>query len=327
MSILQEIGSLFISRNPNKYWLNILVILGIILCVVLWYKRQDISPYNEGFSQNSKFVLKHNSDIYDGFYLDIYDRLMQPEKRVDFEINKVVEMTQPNKKYSVFLDIGSGTGHLVNGLLDRGYNVYGVDKSEEMVKHSERAFPDAPVKCGDVKEPMLFEKGTFTHILCTGMTIYYFDNKIEFLKNCYHWLMPGGYLVLHVVEPRKFDAIVPGGKPPNFKSPQLYAPNRITDTIIDFVDFEYKAKYDFMDKHATYANKKNTPNNRVIFQETFTDNLTQNIRQNEIILFMDTPEDILTMASFCGYIVRGSANMEVPTGDKYQYLYVLERPQ
>jgi SAM-dependent methyltransferase len=323
MSILQEIGSLFLSRNPNKYWLNTLVILGVILCIVLWIKHQDVSQYSEGFSQNSKFVLKRNTEIYDDFYLEIYDRLMRPEQRVDFEIDKVIEMTQPSKKHAVFLDIGSGTGHLVNGLLDRGYNVYGVDNSEKMVNYSEKKHPDAPVKCGNVKEPMLFEKGTFTHILCTGMTIYHFENKIEFFKNCYHWLMPNGYLVLHLVEPRKFDTIVPGGKPPNFKSPQLYAPNRITDTIIDFVDFEYKAKYDFMDKSVDRTQK----NNQVLFQETFTDNLTQNIRQNETVLYMDTPEEILTMASFCGYLVRGSANMDVPIGDKHQHLYVLERPQ
>jgi len=307
------------TSNPAKYWLQTLVVLALCMILVLLYKRQNLAPYYEGFTQNSRFVLKQNADIYDDFYVDIYDRLMLPDQRCAFETAKIVEMTHPSKQHSVFLDVGSGTGHLIKQLHDRGYTVYGIDQSPTMVDRVNERVPDAHVKCGNAMEPMVYERNSFTHVLCTGLTIYHFPNKFDFLRNCYFWLMPGGYLVIHLVDRDRFDTIVPGGKPPLLKSPQKYAKHRITDTIIDFVDFEYKASYKFDEAGGR-------DQRRVTFLETFTDDLTKNVRQNETTLYMEDVRTILQMASQCGFLVQGMATME-ECGDEYQYLYILERPQ
>jgi len=311
MSIL----SFFISKNPHKYWLQTLIYTGILLAILIWYRNQNLSSFYEGFSQDSPFVFKQDAAIYDDFYVEIYDRLMKPDTLAPFVIDRVIEQTMPNTSYSNFLDIGSGTGHLVNRLQSQGYRVYGIDQSEAMVKKAEQLFPDALIKCGNVQEPMLYEKGSFSHILCVGLTFYHFEDKTEFFRNCFYWLQPGGYLILHLADRNRFDTIVPGGKPPLLDSPQQYAQKRITDTAINFIDFQYAASYRFADK-----------DKKVVLKETFTDELTKNVRQNELILYMDDTAAILQMAARCGFLVKGSANMKPVMGDEYQYLYTLERP-
>lgn len=306
--------SILFSKNPKKYWLNVLIILGIILIVFYFYKKQNLAPFYEGFSQDSRFVSKFQDDKYDDFYVKIYDSIMLPKKRTEYETLKIIEMTQPDKK-SVFLDIGSGTGDLVSSLTTNGYKVFGIDKSRSMVDRSEKKYPDIKVKCGDIKEPMAYESNTFTHILCMGLTIYEFTDKREFFSNCYFWLKSGGYLVLHLVDRDKFDTIIPGGKPSLLSNPQDYSKKRIKDTIIDFIDFDYKASYVFNNKEPQ----------AVLLKETFTDGLTKNTRQNEFTLYMDETNQILSIAASVGFLVKGYATFK-ELGDDNQYIYVLERP-
>ena len=306
------------SAHPDKYWFQILIILGIIAAIMLWFKRQDLSPYYEGFKQNEHYILKTGNDAYDNFYVEIYDQLMLPDKRCTFETDKLIEMTQPSVNNSVFLDIGVGTGHLAKQLVDRGFRVYGIDKSAAMIEHAAEKCSNAQLKCGDVQEPMLYDAGTFTHITCLGMTIYHIQDKVDFFQNCYFWLKPGGYLVIHLVDPERFDPIIPGGKPPLLDHPQKYASSRITDTIIDFIDFKYKAQYDFQDL---------TSKKQVCFKETFTDELTKNIRQNESILYMESMDTLLKLALRCGFIVQGQATLAQCIGDENQFLVIFERPQ
>jgi SAM-dependent methyltransferase len=307
-----NILSLFISKNPKKYWLNLLLILGIVLIVIYFYKKQNLAAFYEGFTQDNKFVSKFDADKYDDFYVKIYDSIMLPNKRSDYEVQKIIEMTDPNKK-SVFLEIGSGTGDLVYSLKSKGYKVFGIDKSKSMVAQSETKYPDLQVTLGDATNPMTYESNTFSHILCMGLTIYEFENKREFFNNCYFWLKSGGYLVIHLVDRDKFDTIIPGGKPPILSNPQAYSEKRIKDTIIDFIDFEYKSSYNIDDSTSD-----------VVLKETFTDGLTKNIRQNEFTLHMENTKDILAVAMSSGFLVKGYDSLS-EMGDSNQYIYVLEK--
>ena len=307
---------LLFTTNPKNDWFQNLVILAIIMICVLWFKRQDLSAYYEGFSQESPYVYKYGSDIYDDFYVEIYDKLMETDKQCSYEVDKIIESTNPSSKKSVFLDIGSGTGVFANKLTEKGYTTYAIDKSQAMVNYTAKKYPDLHVKCGDACDAILYEQGSFTHILNTGLGIYQFQNKDTFFRNCYFWLRPGGHLILHLVDRDKFDAIVPGGKPPLLENPQQYSAKRITDTIIDFIDFSYLGSYNF----------SNVNKNQVIFKETFTDGLTKNVRQNEMVLYMEPLGDILQWASDAGFILHKRADLKGCTGDPNQFLYVLERP-
>ena len=304
--------SFLFTKNPNKIWFRNLFIITIILLCIFIYKRFFTTLGQEGFEQNEKFVLKRDSEIYDDFYVEIYDKLHKPDNKVDYYIDFINKNTQTSNE-SIILDVGSGTGHLVDKLNKSGIQTYGIDKSNSMIKKTEEKYPNIQCKCENVIDPLAFEKSTFSHILCMNKTIYEIEDKHRFFNNCYFWIKPGGYLIVHLVEPSKFDTIVDAGKTSIFISPQKYSKTRITDTYIDFIDFKYRANYDF----------KN--NNEVIFKETFVDTATSHIRQNEQSLYMNDINSILKIAKSNGFIVHGKADLKLCNGDEYQYLYIFER--
>jgi hypothetical protein len=76
------------------------------------------------------------------------------------------------------------------------------------------------------------------------------------------WLMPGGYLIVHLVDRETFDPILPPGNPLYVVSPQKYAKERITQTKITFNDFIYTSNFS-LDK----------PNNMAMFDEKFKFNV------------------------------------------------------
>jgi SAM-dependent methyltransferase len=304
--------------NPSKRWYYVLLFLALFLLIVWIWKQWQRPRYGsiEGFAdQDRPFVMKRDQDVYDDFYVILYDELMQTDAVAQFAVDKVVQMTQPSPKYSVFLDVGSGTGVLADRLRKKGYDVFGVDKSQAMVDYSEDKRPDVPVKCADVVDPMTYDQNTFTHVLCMGRTIYEIPDKMDFLRNCAYWIRPGGYLVLNMVDPAKYDTMVPAAKPtfPFLSAIQKHATERITETEIDFAALKYKSKIDFRDPSLP------------VITETFVDPVTDRIRQNERTLRMDSLDKIVQMAKHCGFIPHGQVNYTEATGDEYEYLVILER--
>lgn len=312
--IFEYVKSIIFAKTHNKKWLRLLIAIGIVVIVVMLFKKMNRSAQAEGFDQAGNFVLKKNAEVYDDFYAHMYSDIMDCENRAEFEMETIVDMTQPSKETSVILDVGSGTGHLVEIFRKKGYRIYGVDKSPAMVDAQSIQFPKCETKCGDVVNPMEFEHNTFTHILCMGMTIYNFENKSVFFRNCYHWLMSNGYLLLHLVDPDKYDSTVLAAKPPGVDNPQKYmdTSHRVTNSTIDIGSVNYKSEYDFSSE-------------KVTMKETFTDIATGKIRQNEQTLFMENREKILTIAKLCGFIIHAQVNMTKYNGDSHQFIYLLEK--
>lgn len=296
-------------------WFRILFILAILMVCFLWYKRQDLSNYYEGFVQDSPYVFKNNHRQFDQFYAEIYNQLMIPQERCTFEVEKIIEMTQPTNRSS-FLDIGSGTGELPGYLAQKGFDSYALDISKDMIQYINTNHSGVQTKCDNAKNSLTYEKGSFTHITMTGLSFYLFENKDEILRNCFYWLKPGGYLVLHLIDREKFDPIIPGGKPSLLNNPQQYASQRITDTNIDFVDFQYSGSYDF------------SKNNQMCLKETFTDDLTKHVRQQETKLYVEPMTHIMNIASKCGFIPHGQVTFANSCYfDEHQFLVILERGQ
>ena len=125
--------------------------------------------------------------------------------------------------------------------------------------------------------------------------------------------MSNGYLILHLVDPDKYDSTIAAAKPYGIKTPQLYnGTTRITDSNIDIENVNYKSEYDFSSETVT-------------MKETFTDKTTGKIRQNEQTLFMEKRDKILMIAKLCGFIVHGQVNMSKYNGDAHQFIYILEK--
>ena len=226
---------------------KILLFVAVLLALIVFFKRVNNRAdgiNREGYEQNDQFLFKKGTEVYDDFYATIYDYLVFNNMKDDYEVTQIVNKTNPTSE-SLILDIGSGTGHHVAKLSDKGLNVVGLDISPAMVKEAQTKFPEAAssFKVGDALNLSEFRNNSFTHIMCMYFTIYYFKDKRLFFNNCMEWLMPGGYLILHVVDRAKFDPILPPGNPLYVVSPQKYAKERITKTKVTFNEFVYNSNF------------------------------------------------------------------------------------
>ena len=184
-----------------------------------------------------------------------------------------------------------------------------------MVTRAKNKYKNYRFKQGDALESILYPSNTFTAITCLYFTLYYIKDKTTFFQNCYNWLKPGGYLVIHLVNRDKFDPILNTADPLHLISAQKYAKKRITNSLVKFKDFQYKANFD-LDKN----------NNLAEFNETLKDDKTGHVRQNKHKFFMDTQKHILGIAKNTGFILKGKIDM-ISAQYQYQYLYILYKPQ
>jgi len=287
---------------------KILIFITIFLIIIVFFRYINNFKKKEGFIQQQDFVFKRGPEIYDDFYASIYDFLVFNSVKNDYEIGMIINKDVPNVK-SVILDVGSGTGHHVATIAEKGFDVLGIDNSQSMINQSKKNFPNYNFKLGNVLNTNEFSNNTFTHILCLYFTIYYLDNKQQFFNNCMEWLKPGGYLIIHLVDRNKFDPILPPGNPLYIVSPQKYAKERITKTKINFNEFIYNSNF-----------KLNETSNTVIFDEKFKFN-DGKIRKQEHILYMESIDDIINMAQDAGFIIQGKIDL-VKVAYEYQYLYI-----
>ena len=112
-----------------------------------------------------------------------------------------------------------------------------------------------------------------------------------------------------------FDPILPAGDPFIILSPQKYAKERITNTNVNFRNFNYKANFDLDSK-----------NNQAVFTEVFKDDKSGNVRRNEHTFYMATQSEILAEARSAGFILTEKIDM-LKAQYEYQYLYVLQKPE
>jgi len=318
--MIKFVTSILTSNNSQNVLLKYLLTLAVGYTIYSVHKSPNKLHANvEGFYQREQFVLKHNKDVYDDFYAELYDNLHDTKNRSQWELMKLLKYTEMDTRNSTLLDVGSGTGYTLNELITAGYKAYGIEQSKDMVKYSEAKYPNIEVVCENVEDTLTFERDTFTHILCTDFTIYQIKNKELFFRNCYGWMKPNGYLVVHLVDRKRFNLTKRkyGDEiewKPLFNTPKP----RVTNIVSDYDDFEYTARYNFP------ANLEET--NIVTKTETFKDKETAHIRQNEQVLYMEDIRPILNIASACGFIFHAKVDMGSCIGDDNQYIYIFERP-
>ena len=305
------------------YVLAIIVIIHLFTKMKLQGKEgfDNIGEENEyKIELKEKYELKESPALYDDFYAEVYDELLFSKLKDDFEVGEIINSTKPNKS-SIILDVGSGTGHHVSNFVANGFKAQGVDISPAMVKKAQENYPELQFKQGDIMDTMLFPGNSFTHITCLYFTIYYIKDKRRFFSNVMHWLQPGGYLALHLVDRDNFDPIVPAGDPFSIVSPQKFAKERITSTVVKFNNLDYKSNFELL-------KDKETNNDGIInaiMHETFKDTKTGALRKNEHKLYMPTQKTILSMAKDAGFILTAKIDM-VKCQYANQFIYILQKP-
>ena len=269
----------------------------------------------EGFKQNQKVSVYNNNNLYDEFYSEIYDILFQNEDKNVYELEKIIHYTKMNKKSNV-LDIGSGVGFHVNYLNKSGIPTIGMDNSNDMIKKANKTYPGNKFQYGDILKildiDLIERQEKFTHILMLYFTIYYIDNKRLMFENCFNSLQKGGYMVVHLVDRNKFDPLINASNPLKFVDVQSVAKKRITDSVVKFNKFTYKAIFSV------------DSNDICKFVESFI-NENKDKRVNKHTLFMNTQKNILAIAKSIGFKLKTQINLS-GVNYKNQYIYILYKP-
>ena len=289
---------------------KVLFFTAALLIMVVFFKA--LKPVQEGMTTSDKFLFKQGTAVYDDFYAGIYDYLVFSGLKNDFEVGQIINSSAPTEA-SIIADIGCGTGHQTSVLSSKGLNVIGIDISPSMINQAKQNFPDLNFRVGDAMDNGLFKMNSLTHIVCLYFTIYYFKDKRHFFDNCMDWLMPGGTLIVHIVDRESFDPILPPGNPLYIVSPQKYAKERITKTKIVFNDFEYAANFN-LDKGSDIAT----------FEEKFKFN-DGKVRKQQQTLYMEDASVIVNSAQECGFILQGKIDM-IKCAYENQYLYIFTKP-
>lgn len=285
-------------------WSTILFLGTLVMIVIIVYKYFN-PRQREYFSQKAPFILRQDNEKYDTFYLDYYDDLYSTESYSKHDIDIIINTTSPNQN-SVFLDIGCGTGHLMEQVEQNGFTIFGVDKSRYMVEACQERVKESEVYCDDVlRDSMLYENNTFSHITCTHFTLYEIENKDKLFRHCFHWLRGGGYLIVHIVDPESYRKVLP--------SIEIEYSSTISNTSIEYKDYKFVSDY-------------KTNDNISVLTETFTDKYTENVRQNKTKLFMEQKQDILSTAMKCGFIVQSETTYKKFVQDPHQYLVIFVKP-
>lgn len=286
------------SKNFELSWDKIVFMLAILLIIANILKRPK-----EGFEAISH-IEKNNENLYDKFYAKIYDYLVFSDVRNNYEIGEIINQTNPTEK-SIILDIGCGTGNIVNEFKKKGFNITGVDQSQDMINITKKKYLLENVVKGNVLQPHLFPHYHFTHILCLYFTVYYMENKSLFFENIYDWLKPGGFFILHLVNREKFNSTLPMNTFQRRKFGNI--------TKIPFQEFDYEARFEL-----------NKQINTGFFYEKFKHH-SGGSRKNVHRFYMEDQKTILYLAQQIGFIVEGKIDMS-PIKYDYQYLYILKKP-
>jgi SAM-dependent methyltransferase len=300
--------------------------------MIFCFIKRDFSTHVEGFEQQDKYKVYENDAIYDNFYADIYDELFIQPNKIEAEVDEIIHITgalegsELDKKNFKICDMGCGRGHHVHELKKKGaMSVVGCDKSEAMLQNARDLYPTCKFIKGDFMKPMLFSEEEFNVLTCFYFTVYYVKDKRAFLRNCYQWLKPEGYLILHLVDRNHFDPVVPGGKPLFIVSPQKFAKDRITNSLVKFRSFQYKSDFT-----APPPSKKGSGSggggekNIGKFVEKITDDKTGKVRENIHTYYMPTNREMLEIAKEVGFTVTGQVDL-VHVLNEYQYLYILKK--
>ena len=313
LKIQTTIKSLGTAYNNSSLWCKVLIFITLLLLLVLVFKGVKPNNFTEGFEQNDKFLIKTGPEIYDDFYADIYDYLVFNNLKNEYEVGEIINIANPSSK-SRILDVGCGTGHHVSSLGAKGLDILGIDISPSMINTAKKNYPDYNFKVADALNSNEFETESFTHILCMYFTIYYFQDKKEFFDNCFKWLMPGGYLIVHLVDRTHFDPILPPGNPLMYVSPQRYAKERITSTKVKFTDFSYSEDF-----------KLDESNDKATFVEKIKNDGNGNVRKNELTMYMPDIQVITDEAQSSGFTIESKIDL-LKCQYEYQYLYVFVKP-
>jgi SAM-dependent methyltransferase len=284
--------------------------LFLVACLLLaFYSVCLWSGGQEHFEQNSEKV-----EPYDSLYASIYKDLWHSHD-LNFErvsIQDIALAGQPQATIKI-LDMACGISPHACWFKNLGVDFVGVDKSADMLTQAEKDCPSAKFKKADITNPSEFPQKSFSTCLLTGFSIYEFPNPKVVFDNAFVWLRPEGILVVHLVDPDKFDPILNLASPFAAFSLQKYSLERQTKSEIYFSKFKYIGDF-----------QKKKDHDDAQFKETFVyfkpeDNKGIKYREQIRDWNMPSVERIIEIAKTSGFRLKEKVSL-TPASKEYQYL-------
>lgn len=299
---------------PVSTFVLFIVILLLWFVSSLGYKEKELFENPSGETD----VRSDAAGIYDDFYAKIYDMLFNTPEKTSFERASMREMffdtfSKPETK---ILDVCCGTAPHAKWITEDGYDYVGMDISEPMLNRARTNCPSGRFYKSDAKDASSFPPKAFSHAMLLHFSIYQFPNPKIVIDNIYQWLKPDGMLVVHLVNPEKFDPILDAASPfPGF-SLQKYSKSRVTESDIYFNNFKYKAKF-----------VKDPQEEEALFEETFTfskEDAEPKYRENKHHLYMQPVNAMIDLIRTSGFSLIESIDM-TQAGYEYQYLVYFQK--
>lgn len=327
---MTAIDSLVYKINGTSCWVVILIFMIILTSIVYVYRLFFLSSSSsssassddnnqEGFTINKEFTLKSGEESFDKFYANMYENLFYSNLVDDYEVGIILNKVSPVRESDVLV-IGSKTGNRVNKFSKKGYNSYGLETSKDMILYSMSKYPGNNYVLGNGMNQLVFEPEKFTLITLLDFSIYTIPDRRILFENCYRWLVPGGFIAIHLINIGGFyDSQVYGTRIRRFsptisrildKKPIMNQMGN-NDTIVG--DIIYKSDISMNDP------------NLIELRETFKNRKTGKRRQNLQNFYTPDQSIILSEAKDCGFNMLAQYDL-LPYDRPFQYVYLLYKP-
>lgn len=319
---ISPVGSMGPIDALDTLQIVLVVVVSILIANYLFMKwsmnLQRTTELDEGFANpegpDGTTIVLGNEVLYDEFYAQIYDKIIQGGQRTGAEVSFTLAWAKsfrPEVETFQVLDVGSGTGHTVHAFSNLGVGkVVGLDSSDAMVAVARKNYPQRDFRVGEVEVIGQFAAGEFNLFTMYYFTYYYLRDPVMMFKNAFMWLQPGGCLVIHLVNREKFDPILEAASPFVAFSVQKYATERITRSRVAFDKFDYTAEF-------------NHEGSRGEFREEFIFKSGKTRRQVHH-LRMPTMEQVVGTAEANGFAYKQFIDL-TSIGYEYQYLFCFTR--
>lgn len=315
--------------EKNAWFGVLLFAVAILLLVSAHNKLQRLKlrprPYSGSFvesfvqssgsSEGSGVIVKRGNDMKDAFYATVYDQLFNQKVNNAYEVGAIINKYPDISNQAVALDVGAGTGAYMSAFIQNGItNVTGIESSADMIAQAKKTHADLNLKIvkGDPAVVSSFKPESFTMVSMLNFEVYYMPNTEQLFSNVYAWLKPGGYFVLHLVDPRRFNAAsMLGGDNATTITPT--PTKKGAQSVAKFNDFEYKSDVQIF------------PNDVVQYREVFTDDKTGRVRKHVRDFKMPSPQTFIELATGVGFNMLGQIDL-VKAQKEDQFFYLFYKP-
>jgi hypothetical protein len=178
-----------------------------------------------------------------------------------------------------------------------------------MIAQAKKTYPSLNLNIvkGNPTVASSFKPESFTLVSMLSFEVYFIPNTEQLFSNVYAWLKPGGYFVLHLVDPQRVNAAgLLLGSPTSVSRSKA-------QSVTKFNDFEYKSDVQIF------------PNDFVQYREVFTDDKTGRVRKHARDFRMPSPHTFIELAAGVGFNMLGQIDL-VKAQKEHQFFYLFYKP-